>query len=91
MKMIGAFEFPESGNNAEFKHWKPTIRMFPLHETVLCVAQTRVEGTWKAYCRAVLGHNHDVEATVVLLLGNQMPENTARTLFPEFKGVPYAR
>jgi len=58
---------------------------------VLCVAQTRIEGAWSAYCDAVEGMNHDFEAEKVLAYGAKLPEIVARAIFPEFDGVPYAR
>ena len=74
----------------EIKDWTPTIRVHSLASEVLVVAKTRVEGTWAAYCDAVLGNNHMAERAGVLRRGTKLPEEIARVLFPEFKDLPYA-
>lgn len=89
MKKIGEYEFPET--EAECKYWVPIVRCVALHRDVLCVARTRVEGKWGAYCGAVPGKNHDDEEGEVLRSGGKMLETVARVLFPCFNGVPYAR
>jgi len=71
--------------------WEPVTRVHPLHRNILAVAKTRVEGAWAAYIDVVPGINHDSEYGDVLLNGNKLMEATARTLFPLFKDVPYAR
>jgi hypothetical protein len=70
--------------------WKPTVRRRVLVTHVLAVAQTRIEGTWAAYCDAVPGYDHDNEQAAVLLHGGKLSERVARILFPEFADLPYA-
>jgi len=57
MKLIGQFEFPESKEEAE--NWERFVLMKALSQKVLCVAHTRKEGMWCAYCDAVPGYNHE--------------------------------
>lgn len=80
--------FPKSVEEA--LAWKPIIRRSALASRVLCVARTRVEGAWAAYCDAVPGHNHDYEMEPVLDAGDKLAERIARAIFPGFDGVPYA-
>jgi hypothetical protein len=68
----------------------PIIQRYTLASRVLVVAQTRIEGTWKAYCDAVLGVDHDVEMDAVLRHGDDVGEYVARHLFPGFADMPYA-
>ena len=91
MKTLGRFEFPEQGNRDECDTWKPFVTRTALHSTVLIVAKTRIEGTWRAYCGSVPGQNHDNEMEPVLRNGDRVPEKIARVMFPCFDGVPYAR
>ena len=83
--------FPQPGNAAEIEVWRPHIVHRALHQFVLCVATTRIEGAWAAYCRNVPGQSHRAEVQPVLDEGDALPEGVARALFPEFLGVPYAR
>ena len=71
----------------------PTVRRIALARQVLVVATTRIEGTWKAYCDAVPGENHDDEWQKVLEDGCQVSERVARVLFPHgvFADKEYAR
>jgi len=72
---------------------KPFIPLFlrrALAMRVLCVATTREEGAWAAYCDAVPGYDHQAEEDAVLRHGDKLPEPVARALFPHFEGVPYA-
>jgi hypothetical protein len=70
--------------------WKPTIRLHALAMRVLCVASTRLEGTWSAYVDAVPGENHQEEYDQVLRFGDKLPEQVARILFPDFpQDMPY--
>ena len=62
-----------------------------LFQYVLCVAHTRIEGTWCAYCRNVPGQDHAGEAWYVLKTGDKLAEEIALAIFPRFKGIPYAR
>ena len=80
--------FPKSREEAE--SWQPIVRRRVLATRVLVVAQTRIEFAWSAYCDAVPGIDHEKEQYVVLQHGDKLPEKRARTLFPEFTGVPYA-
>ena len=70
--------------------FRPVIRRRALATKVLVVATTRVEGTWKAYCDAVPGYDHQQEVDAVLRHGDQIAEPFARVLFPEFDSLPYA-
>ena len=69
----------------------PTVRCVALARNVLVVATIRADGTWKAYCDAVPGKNHDDEWQEVVLQGCQVPEKMARVLFPRFSEMEYAR
>ena len=71
--------------------WKQKIRLHALAMRVLAVATTRVEGTWKAYIDAVPGINHNEEYDEVLRVGDTLGEDIAKSMFPEFKDIPYAR
>ena len=75
----------------ETKDWTSIIRVHSLASKVLVVAQTRVEGTWAAYCDSVPGMYHDKEYDAVLRRGDKLMEEVARVLFPMFKDLPYAR
>ena len=63
-----------------------------LHQKVLCVAVTRVEGAWCAYIKNVPGGRHTDETADVKAHGDKLPENIALAIFPQFKdgGLPYA-
>ncbi|KKK66155.1 hypothetical protein LCGC14_2264450 [marine sediment metagenome] len=74
----------------ETKNWTPMIRTHALASKVLVVAQTRIEGTWAAYCDAVPGDNHGIEREAVLARGDKLIEEIARVLFPEFADIPYS-
>ena len=92
MRTLGKLNwpFPDYGTD-EAHQWVPNTIIRPLATRVLCVAKTRVEGAWAAYCDAVPGMSHDAEAVEVLHTGQKMFEQHARAVFPEFEGVPYAR
>ena len=70
--------------------WEHFVTYRALHSRVLCVAHTRVETAWCAYCAPVTGYNHDDETGDVLRHGDKLDEGLARFLFPIFDGVPYA-
>ena len=70
--------------------WDQVVHYKALATRVLVVARTRVDGTWKAYCNAVPGEHHSKEIQEVLDYGDQLREDVARVLFPEFKELPYA-
>ena len=91
MKILGdrGLEFPET--EAECRVWTTEVRRVALGRDVLCVARTRMEGKWGAYCGAVPGKNHDDEESEVLRSGCKMLEGVARVLFPCFDGIPYAK
>lgn len=71
--------------------WAPVIRRSALASRVLAVAQTRIEGTWKAYIDAVAGMDHDFEYERVLSHGTELTEQIARAIFPQFSEIPYDR
>lgn len=81
MKIVCTPATPET-----YDDWTRTIRRVALARKVLCVATTRVEGSWTAYINAVPGLDHHVEVDVVLARGTKLPERIARMLFPEFDG-----
>ena len=89
MKKIGKYTFPESREEAQM--WIPVQRHTALARQVLIVAQTRVEGAWKAYADAVPGFCHEYEVGPVLANGSELPEKIAQVLFPCFEGIPYAK
>lgn len=74
----------------EARTWRPHVVWCPLAMKVLVVAQTRVEGTWSAYCDAVPGVNHSQEYQEVLRHGDKLLEEHARMLFPQLDDIPYA-
>lgn len=58
---------------------------------VVAVAQTRIEGTWKAYIDAVGPYTeHEMSVKQVLERGTALPERVARVLFQRFVGLKYA-
>ena len=81
--------FPKSPEEA--RAWTPQVDYRALSSRVLVVWRTRVEGTWAAYCDAVPGKDFDRETEAVLREGDKVDEATARAIFPQFEGVPYAR
>lgn len=89
MKEIAGYQFPETEEEREA--WKEVWGMFPLAQHVLCVAHTRMEGAWTAYCDHVPGDNHDREADAVLAHGEKLPEEIARIMFPQFADLPWAK
>ena len=89
MLTINGFDFPETKEDAA--EWQASIRRVTLASRVMCVARTRIEGQWAAYCDAVDGRNHDDEYAEVLRSGSKLLEEVARELFPCFKDIPYAR
>ncbi len=56
---------------------------------VLCVAHTLLPEHWAAYVDAVPGMQHELETEPVLRVGEKLPEDVARALFPEYAGLPY--
>ena len=88
MNIIGAMAFPETPQEA--KTWMPMIQVRAIASRVLCVASSRVEGTWAAYCDSVPGANHNCEFREVLRQGCKLQEHVARAVFPQFAEVPYA-
>ena len=90
MKLLGKYEMSFPENSEEAKEWKPIVVRTALHQNVLCVARTRVEGAWSAYCKSVPGFDHSSEYELVLVNGDKLPEVLARVMFPVFEGIPYA-
>lgn len=90
MKQIGRFQFPEQGDVKAACAWEPYVLIRALSRTALCVAKTRIEGAWNAYCMGVPGINHKLESIAVVREGDKLPENIALAIFPEYTGVPYA-
>lgn len=74
---------------ADPETWEPYVRSYALHMRVLCVATSRIEGCWTAYCHDVPGINHRHEMEIPLNHGDKLSEPVARAMFPEFEGVPY--
>ena len=71
--------------------WTPVVTRRALARRVLAIARTRIEGSWAAYIDAVPGINHELEQDEVLHNGEKLMEETARSLFPSFNEIPYAR
>ena len=71
--------------------WKPLYSVHALSSKVLCVAKTRIEGAWSAYCDAVPGIKHSDEYHGVLDYGTKLDERVARTIFPRLNDLPYAK
>lgn len=88
MRTIGKLEFPETLEEAN--DWSPYVAVTPLHQQVLTMARTRVEGTWSAYVFPVDGLDHLSEAKEWRVEGSKLPEAVARAIFPELDLVPYA-
>ena len=88
MRKIGGVTFAETPEEAG--KWTPIVRVYPLDRQVLCVARTRIEGAWCAYCGSVPGMDHDSEYQRVLEVGSKLPEYVAVAMFPIFKDIPYA-
>ena len=82
--------FPTPGNLEEIGAWQPYTRYHAMHRQVLVVMQTRIEGSWRAYCGPVPGMSHKEELQPVLSLGDTVGEKLALCMFSEMKGIPYA-
>jgi hypothetical protein len=91
MKKLGKnnISFPETLEEAQ--GWTPTSTRRMLHRQVMCLARTRVEGKWCAYCFPVPGINHDNEEYLWENEGVKLPKEIALILFPYFEGIPYAK
>jgi hypothetical protein len=89
MKEPWRSHFPKSKEEAA--HFDPRTEVVALSSKVLCVATTRIEGTWRAYCDAVPGMDHDAEWDMVLRQGSALIESWARGIFPGFADVKYSR
>lgn len=89
MKVIGYHNFPETAEEA--REWQEVKKWRALHSRVMCFAHTRVEGMWVAYCFPVPGNNHGVEWNRWEEFGEKLDQSIAVAVFPEFKGIPYAR
>lgn len=88
MKKLGKYQFPETLEEA--KEWSHTSCRHMLHRQVMCIARTRIEGKWSAYCFPVPGINHDYEEYLWETEGDKLPKKIALALFPYFEGIPYA-
>lgn len=89
-KRYGFLRLPIDGENKR-PTFEPLIRSRALARRVLAVARTRIEGAWAAYIDAVPGDDFAAETAAVLDHGQKLTEGLARTLFPEFNDLPYAR
>lgn len=89
MKRFGAITFPEK--HTECDGWEPYVTSRPLHSKVLAVAKSQIQFCWKAYIRDVPGLCHEDEIDLVIEDGATLPVEIAKVLFPQFKGIPYAR
>ena len=83
--------FPARGDTAAIEAWTPHTQYRALSSTVIAMATTRIEGTWRAYIDGVPGHDHGDEWQAVLAHGAALDEHIAAVVFPEFAGIPYAR
>jgi len=71
--------------------WKPEITVYALSSTALIVCTTRIEGSFRAYAKGVPGMDHKAEAAQVLKWGDDIGEDLARFLFPQYEDLPYAK
>ena len=85
-----AADFPNPENQSECRGWEPQVAVFALSSKVLAVANTRVEGCWKAYIDAVPGKNHDEEWKDVRGRGVALPHEIAKVIFPGFAAIRYS-
>ena len=83
-------DFPNPEDGSECRGWEPQVAVFALAHKVVAVANTRVEGRWKAYIDAVPGKNHDEEWRDVRRQGVAIPHDIAKAIFPGFAAIPYA-
>lgn len=68
----------------------PKIDWVSLHHRVICVAQTRVEGAWRAFVSPVQG-SVEYQLNHVIATGAPLQnEEAARALFPPWSVLPYA-
>lgn len=88
---LHGFKFPETSVEAQDTSAWQRKYLHALGLRVLCVAHTRLEKTWSAYCDAVPGKDHDLEAEEVFRTGAKLQEHVACVLFPEFAALPYAK
>ena len=82
-------DFPDADNREACNEWEPHVAVFALAHSVIAVANTRVEGCWKAYIDAVPGKNHDEEWQNVRRHGVTIPHDIAKAMFPGFAAIPY--
>ena len=83
-------DFPSPDDPSECRGWEPQVSVFALAHKVIAVANTRVEGRWKAYIDAVPGKSHDLEWQAVRREGVTIPHEIAKAIFPAFAEIPYA-
>lgn len=82
-------DFPDPDDRDSCKEWAPHVAVYAMARSVVVVANTRVEGRWKAYIDAVPGKNHDLEWQDVRRQGVTVPHRIARVMFPGFADIPY--
>ena len=85
-----AADFPDQDDPTECNEWEPQVAVFALSSKIIAVANTRVEGRWKAYIDAVPGKNHDEEWQDVRRQGVAVPHEIAKAIFPGFAAIRYA-
>lgn len=81
-------------NEEEARSWKATRVPYQLSAHLLVVAQTRIECAWAAYIGAMGQQDYGVDNhfayKYVAMVGDKLPEEIARVIFPQFAEVPYA-
>ena len=65
-------------------------RVKTLSSHVLVVAAWGIDG-WRAYCDSVPGQDHEIEYNAVYESGTKLEESIARSMFPMYKQIPYAK
>lgn len=83
-------DFPSPDDSSECRGWEPQVAYYAMCRTVIVVANTRVEGRWKAYIDSVAGIDHETEWQDVRRHGVTIPQPVARAMFPGFADIPYA-
>ena len=87
----GSLDFAYPHDSVAIAEWRPQVAVKCLAHKVLAVANTRIEGTWKAYISDVPGKNHDEEWKLVRSHGVTLQEDLAKAMFPGFAEIPYIR
>lgn len=78
-------------SKAQILYFEPQVLWLTLARDIVVVAQTRVEGTWKAYVGYTDERSHKDAIPEVLAHGAAIREPIARAIFQKFKDLPYAR